>query len=122
MSQTDVRMDGKSGVRSEREATPGSAGGRRRRPVALPADQRSYYGLPVLNEPTWQAHDIGGYLFLGGLAGASSTLAAAAELTGRPGLARAGKVGALCALGGSLYSLIHDLGRPERFVNMLRVF
>ncbi|GAA3095429.1 NrfD/PsrC family molybdoenzyme membrane anchor subunit [Nonomuraea salmonea] len=28
----------------------------------------------------------------------------------------------MCALGGSLYALIHDLGRPERFVNMLRVF
>ncbi|MCF6471247.1 polysulfide reductase [Nonomuraea sp. MG754425] len=26
------------------------------------------------------------------------------------------------ALGGSLYALIHDLGRPERFLNMLRVF
>jgi hypothetical protein len=82
---------------------------------------RSYYGQPVLNQPTWQAPDIAGYLFLGGLAGASSTLAAAAELTDRPALARNLKLGAATAIGGSLYALIHDLGRPDRFLNMLRV-
>ncbi|WP_407674892.1 NrfD/PsrC family molybdoenzyme membrane anchor subunit [Nonomuraea fuscirosea] len=121
-SQTDVRMDGAAGLRGEREATPGSAGRRRERLMVPKADFDSYYGRPVLNEPTWEAPDIGGYLFLGGLAGASSTLAAAAELTGRPRLARVSKVGALCAIGGSFYCLIHDLGRPERFLNMLRVF
>ncbi|MCK2215729.1 polysulfide reductase NrfD [Actinomadura sp. ATCC 31491] len=118
-------MDDDPALRPEREATVGSAGGRRRRgeqPMVPPAGFRSYYGLPVLNEPTWHDHDIAGYLFLGGLAGASSILAAAADLTGRPRLARAGKAGALCAVGGSLYALIHDLGRPSRFVNMLRVF
>ncbi|TDD26230.1 NrfD/PsrC family molybdoenzyme membrane anchor subunit [Nonomuraea diastatica] len=122
MSQTDVCLDGSAGLRGEREATPGSAGRRLERLPVPRADVESYYGRPVLNEPTWQAPDIAGYLFLGGLAGASSTLAAAAELTGRPRLARACKAGAVCALGGSLYALIHDLGRPERFVNMLRVF
>ncbi|MFC5824533.1 NrfD/PsrC family molybdoenzyme membrane anchor subunit [Nonomuraea insulae] len=122
MSQTDVRMDGAPELRGEREATPGSAGRRRERLMVPKADFDSYYGRPVLNEPTWSARDIAGYLFLGGLAGASSTLAAAAELTGRPRLARASKVGALGALGGSFYCLIHDLGRPERFLNMLRVF
>ncbi|HEX4815042.1 MAG TPA: NrfD/PsrC family molybdoenzyme membrane anchor subunit [Nonomuraea sp.] len=130
MSQTDVRLDGSPGLRTDREATPGSAGARRERPIPPGAARErvveptpdSYYGLPILNEPTWQAHDIAGYLFLGGLAGASSALAAAAELTGRPALARAAKVGALGALGGSLYALIHDLGRPARFLNMLRVF
>jgi hypothetical protein len=85
------------------------------------AQFRSYYGQPILNQPTWQAPDIAGYLFLGGLAGASSTLAAAAELTNRPALARGLKLGAAGAIGGSLYALIHDLGRPGRFLNMLRV-
>ncbi|GAA3563606.1 polysulfide reductase NrfD [Nonomuraea rosea] len=122
MSQTDVRLDGSPGLRTEREATPGSAGRRRERLMVPKADFDSYYGRPVLNEPTWQAQDIAGYLFLGGLAGASSTLAAAAELTGSHRLARVSKVAAAGALGGSLYALIHDLGRPERFVNMLRVF
>lgn len=122
MSQTDVRLDGSAELRTEREATPGSAGRRREHAVPPTPDSASYYGRPVLNEPTWKAPDIAGYLFLGGLAGASSALAAAAALTGRPRLARAAKTGALCALGGSLYSLIHDLGRPGRFANMLRVF
>ncbi|HKN96199.1 MAG TPA: NrfD/PsrC family molybdoenzyme membrane anchor subunit [Pseudonocardiaceae bacterium] len=85
------------------------------------AEFRSYYGRPVLREPTWQATDIAGYLFLGGLAGASSVLAAGAELTNRPALAMTGKLGALVAISGSTAALIHDLGRPARFANMLRV-
>ena len=82
----------------------------------------SYYGRPVVKEPTWAALDIAGYLFLGGLAGASSTLAAGAELSGRPGLARPLKLGAVGAISLSLVALVHDLGRPARFLNMLRVF
>jgi formate-dependent nitrite reductase membrane component NrfD len=124
---TDVRRDTDPWLPPERDATPGSAGrGERRqrgeRLMVPRAEFRSYYGLPVLNRPTWQAKDIASYLFLGGLAGASSTLAAAAELTGRDRLARAGKLGAVAALGCSMYALVHDLGRPSRFPNMLRVF
>ncbi len=85
------------------------------------AEFTSYYGKPVLNKPTWSARDIAGYLFLGGLAGGSSVLAAGAELTGRPALARGCRIGALVAVSGSAVALVHDLGRPERFVNMLRV-
>ncbi|MDQ1462938.1 MAG: hypothetical protein QOI08_4422, partial [Actinomycetota bacterium] len=43
------------------------------------ADFTSYYGKPVLNAPTWEALDIAGYLFLGGLAGGSSLVAAGAQ-------------------------------------------
>ncbi|NMO36433.1 polysulfide reductase NrfD [Streptomyces sp. GMY01] len=82
----------------------------------------SYYGKPILNKPTWKALDIAGYLYLGGLAGASSLLAAGGHATGRPGLARAAKLGAAGAITLSLGALVHDLGRPTRFVNMLRVF
>jgi hypothetical protein len=82
----------------------------------------SYYGRPVIKEPTWEALDIAGYLFLGGLAGASSTLAAGAQATGRPGLARPLKITALGAISASLVALVHDLGKPERFLHMLRVF
>ncbi|MBC7269674.1 MAG: polysulfide reductase NrfD [Streptomyces sp.] len=81
----------------------------------------SYYGTPVLNRPTWKALDIAGYLFLGGLAGASSLLAAGAEATARPALARVAKLGAAGAVSASLGLLVHDLGRPSRFLNMLRV-
>jgi hypothetical protein len=87
-----------------------------------PAEFSSYYGKPVINSPVWHSPDIPGYLFLGGLAGASSVMAAGADLTGRPGLARAAKAGALAAGGLSLLALVHDLGRPARFLNMLRVF
>lgn len=81
----------------------------------------SYYGMPVLNQPTWQASDIAGYLFLGGLAGASASAAGAACATGHAGLGRALKSGSAAAIGLSLAALVHDLGRPARFLNMLRV-
>jgi hypothetical protein len=79
-----------------------------------------YYGRPVLHAPVWKA-EIPWYLFAGGLAGVSSILAAGGRATGRPHLAR---VARRVALGGALVSpalLISDLGRPERFANMLRV-
>jgi formate-dependent nitrite reductase membrane component NrfD len=86
------------------------------------AEFTSYYGKPVLNAPVWEARDIAGYFFLGGLAGGSSLLAAGADLTGRPELSRAAKAGAFAAGGLSVAALIHDLGRPARFFNMMRVF
>src|SRR5207302_2427288 len=86
-----------------------------------PAEFTSYYGKPVLNAPVWEPRDIAGYLFLGGLAGTSSLLGAGAQLTGRPSLARAAKTGAFGAGCLSMAALVHDLGRPARFLNMLRV-
>jgi Polysulphide reductase, NrfD len=86
------------------------------------AEFTSYYGRPVIKEPVWQAPDVAGYLFFGGLAGASSVLAAAAHLSGHRELARAAKVSALGAISLSAAALVHDLGRPARFANMLRVF
>lgn len=82
----------------------------------------SYYGQPVLKEPTWRSPEIPGYLFLGGLAGASSLLAAFAHASGDGELARVSKVGAAAAIGLSGAALVNDLGRPARFLNMLRVF
>ena len=103
-----------------------SRGGRRRRraeQLMVPdVEFTSYYGRPVIKEPAWGIPDVPGYLFLGGLAGASSVLAAGAELSGYGELARVAKVGALGAISLSAVALVHDLGRPERFVNMLRVF
>jgi hypothetical protein len=82
----------------------------------------SYYGDPIINPPTWAELDIAGYLFAGGLAGASSLLAAGAQLSGRPAMTRRCRVCAAGAIGVSLGALIHDLGRPDRFLHMLRVF
>jgi formate-dependent nitrite reductase membrane component NrfD len=82
----------------------------------------SYYGRPIINPPVWEEREIAVYLFTGGLAGASSILAAGADLTGRPTLARGSRVMATGAIGISLLALVKDLGRPLRFLNMLRVF
>ncbi|BEP11762.1 polysulfide reductase NrfD [Acidothermaceae bacterium B102] len=132
---TDVTKQGLVGERPGREAMIGAhgtterfRGGRKRRRrggeqlMVPPAEPVSYYGRPVIKAPVWSARDIAGYLFTGGLAGASSVVAGGAELTGRPVLARAAKVTALGAVSVSGVLLVHDLGRPERFYNMLRVF
>ena len=106
----------------------GSGAGRRRsrrwdEQLMVPdVEFTSYYGRPVIKEPAWGIPDVPGYLFLGGLAGASSVLAAGSQLSGYHKLARVGKIGALCAISLSAAALVHDLGRPGRFVNMLRVF
>ncbi|MGP3984491.1 NrfD/PsrC family molybdoenzyme membrane anchor subunit [Streptomyces sp. KR80] len=100
----------------------GEREGKRERPAGERAAFRSYYGRPILKRPTWKVPNVPGYLFLGGTAGASATMAAVAELTGHRELARAGRwvaaAGSLTGVG----ALVHDLGRPERFLNMLRVF
>jgi formate-dependent nitrite reductase membrane component NrfD len=100
----------------------GSRGGGRRRgddTVVPEAEFTSYYGRPVVKPSPWEA-DIPAYLFSGGLAAGSSLLAAGADLTGRPALRRAGRLGALGALAFSMVALVHDLGKPSRFLNMLR--
>ncbi len=86
------------------------------------AEFRSYYGRPILKEPTWKVPDVPLYLFLGGLAGSSATMAALGDLTGRPGLARTGRYAAALGSTASVVALVHDLHRPTRFLNMLRVF
>ncbi|MER7835014.1 NrfD/PsrC family molybdoenzyme membrane anchor subunit [Streptomyces sp. NPDC096040] len=96
--------------------------GRGEQPVVPRAEFQSYYGRPVIKPPSWAAPDIAGYFFLGGLAGAGSVLAAGAHLTGRTTTATALKVSSLTAVSLSAAALIHDLGRPSRFANMLRVF
>jgi Polysulphide reductase, NrfD len=85
------------------------------------AEFRSYYGRPVLKDPAWKTVDVAAYLFLGGLAGASSALAAAAHRTGYDDLAKVARITAGAAISGSAAALVHDLGRPARFLNMLRV-
>jgi formate-dependent nitrite reductase membrane component NrfD len=91
-------------------------------PMVPRARPDSYYGRPVLKEVVWETPNVAGYLFLGGLAGASSMLAAFSQLSGNRELPRVSKVAAVGAIGLSLAALVHDLGRPLRFLNMLRVF
>ena len=92
-----------------------------REQLAVPeAEFRSYYGRPILKKPVWNWM-IAAYLFSGGLSAGSAMLAAGADLTGRPDLRKVSRIGALTSVLASLYFLIGDLGRPERFHHMLRV-
>ena len=86
-------------------------------------DQPTYYGRPVLKEPVW-IWSIPTYLYVGGTAGAAAVLAAAAQALGDGelhGLVKTCRW--VAAVGGAVSTglLVHDLGRPERFLNMLRV-
>ena len=90
------------------------------RSMVPPAEFRSYYGRPIVKPAVWH-HDIAAYLFTGGLAAGSALLAAGGDASGRPALRRAGRVTALGAVLASGYFLVNDLGRPERFLHMLRV-
>ncbi|MGN6256470.1 MAG: NrfD/PsrC family molybdoenzyme membrane anchor subunit [Solirubrobacterales bacterium] len=81
----------------------------------------SYYGRPIVKPPVWKP-EIPFYFFFGGLAGASAVLASAATFAGRPELARRAWVGAFVGVTVSPLLLIKDLGKPMRFLHMLRVF
>jgi Polysulfide reductase len=81
----------------------------------------SYYGRPILKEPVWKA-EIPWYLFTGGLGGASALLSAFARVRRYEQLAKRSIYIGAAADAVSPLLLISDLGRPERFLNMLRVF
>jgi DMSO reductase anchor subunit len=83
--------------------------------------ERTYYGQPVVAEPVWKP-SVALYFFTGGLAGASAALGAAARLAGNPRLARSCIFAALGAAAVSPALLIEDLGRPKRFLHMMRMF
>jgi formate-dependent nitrite reductase membrane component NrfD len=90
-------------------------------PFPKPGSAASYHGNPVLKPPTW-TWQVPLYFFVGGVAGISALVALVAHLFGNVGLLRAGL---WVGLAGALISaplLIADLGRPARFLNMLRVF
>jgi hypothetical protein len=90
--------------------------------VAIASAERGYYELPLLKEPTW-TWEIPLYFFIGGAAGTASVISAIARLTGAsPQLVRDAR---RMSMAGAILSpalLISDLGRPERFLAMLRVF
>jgi formate-dependent nitrite reductase membrane component NrfD len=88
-------------------------------PVASP--QTGYYGQPLLKEPQWTPL-IPVYFFVGGATGALGVIGALADiLNSDDALARKARWMALAGTGVSTALLIADLGRPSRFLNMLRV-
>lgn len=112
---------GRSGTGRRRRRRAGQVGADGSREMALVDDVQfdSYYGRQVVKAPPWRG-PIAVYLFLGGLAGGSSLLSYGAQLTDRPALRRNGRLLALGAVGVGTLALIEDLGRPERFLNMMR--
>ncbi len=93
-----------------------------REKTLVPREQpTTYYDRPIVKPPVWKP-EIPFYFFSGGLAGASAVMASAATFAGRPELARRAWAGAFLGVSVSPLLLIKDLGRPERFLNMLRVF
>jgi formate-dependent nitrite reductase membrane component NrfD len=86
--------------------------------------EASYYDYPVLKEPFW-GWEIIWYFFFGGLAAGCYMLASLAALFGSRedrATARAGYYLSLLALLPCPALLIKDLGRPERFLHMMRMF
>src|SRR5687768_12665967 len=83
----------------------------------------SYYGVPPVHKAHWKWLVIV-YFFLGGISSASYVIASIAELVGGAEARRVTRVGrylSLAALIPSPILLILDLGRPERFLYMLRI-
>lgn len=91
----------------------------------IPRDAKAssgYYGQPIVKPPVW-TWQIGLYLFVGGTAGMSGVIALASFLTGQSlDFVRAALAVAFTGALASPLLLIWDLGRPTRFLNMLRVF
>jgi hypothetical protein len=96
------------------------------RPAGAPFPQASpqtgYYGIHLLKEPQWKP-TVPLYFFLGGAAGSAAVIGAVCDWLDRdPDMAQHAR---WLAMGGAMASsalLIEDLGRPSRFLNMLRVF
>ncbi len=80
-----------------------------------------YYGQAVVRPPVW-TWEIPLYFFIGGAAGMAPLFACAGFFLGMLDLAR---VALWIAAAGAIISpilLVMDLGRPQLFINMLRVF
>jgi formate-dependent nitrite reductase membrane component NrfD len=89
-------------------------------PTASP--ESGYYGIPLLKKPQWK-WEVPLYFFVGGAAGSAAVIGAMANWVGRdPELRRNARL--VAAAGGMISTglLVADLGRPARFLNMLRVF
>jgi formate-dependent nitrite reductase membrane component NrfD len=110
----------KEAERTGKVATQGVRPGGAPFPVA--SVETGYYGIPLLKKPAW-TWEIPLYFFVGGAAGAAAVVGSVASYAGADRkLVRDAR---WIAAAGSVISpalLIADLGKPTRFLNMLRVF
>ncbi len=94
-----------------------------RQPGSLQGDP-TYYERPVIKKSVW-SWTIPAYYYAGGASGGAMVLGAAATLLNRGQLAGLVRQSRLIGMGGGIVSsalLIYDLGKPSRFLYMLRVF
>jgi formate-dependent nitrite reductase membrane component NrfD len=75
---------------------------------------------PVVHEPVW-TWEVPAYFWIGGMAAGSSFIALACDLAGDEKSARIARATALAVVMPAPALLIMDLGRPARFLNMLRI-
>ena len=90
----------------------------------LTTGDASYYNRPVIKKSVW-SWDIPAYYVIGGISGTSMVLGGAATLLDRDALPHLVRNTRWVAVTGAILSstlLVHDLGRPSRFIYMLRVF
>lgn len=132
-------LSGEGAEQRARDLDGGAPHGTRRVERGVPSDaiaeEGTYYGMPLLAEPVWRWY-IPAYFYVGGVAGAAAALGAATQLslggegarwlgrghTGPSRLVRRCRMIATAGAATSAALLILDLGRPARFLNMLRVF
>ncbi|HEX4760531.1 MAG TPA: NrfD/PsrC family molybdoenzyme membrane anchor subunit [Thermoleophilaceae bacterium] len=79
------------------------------------------HAKPILKQPVW-TWEIPLYFYTGGLGGASAALAFGARQAGNHPLERSSWALSMAGLSASPLLLTSDLGRPARFLNMLRTF
>lgn len=91
-------------------------------PFPMASPQTGYYGIHLLKEPQW-SWEIPPYFFVGGAAGSAAVIGAMAHWVGKDReLARDCRYVAAAGTIISSALLVSDLGRPARFLAMMRVF
>jgi formate-dependent nitrite reductase membrane component NrfD len=85
-------------------------------------EDKGYYGIPPLKAPPW-IWSVWLYFWIGGIGGGAHFVSTVAQLMGYKdkALYRTAHYTVLVSMMLSPVLLIWDLGRPERFLNMLRI-
>jgi polysulfide reductase-like protein len=111
-----IRRDAERGKLAAKGVRPAGA------PFPKASPETGYYGIPLLKPPQW-THQIPLYFFVGGAAGAAAVVSAIGHYVGADRkLVRDARYIAAAGAVISPALLIADLGRPERFLGMMRVF
>src|SRR2546429_4307658 len=125
---TAAAQDDGTAVRVERRRRRRVRAGRRPRlrptPMSNDRPPAGYYNYPVVRRPVW-TWEVPAYFWLGGMAAGAYVTAALAQNFGSADdrrVAAGGYYVAATALVPCAPLLIADLGRPDRFYHMLRIF